>query len=308
MADLQKEYEQDTWKSALRSEIIIALTGDPIEKENALEKIGYYYECYAPATLYKYYPDTIMHLNSVRNNQMWYSAPCNYNDVFDCDIAIDNKAVFDEALKLFPDSRGIRPGSKVWRDFQKSVNHNLRSLRATFDNLRNTMGVSCLSESEKSLLMWAHYANNHRGICVEYDLLQINSVLKFTAVPVIYSQERACFNFFNPENIENDTLGLFIQSLTSKSLEWSYEKEWRIIRENVACGEKWDTDKKGALLDMLRPCSITLGCAAREEFQKDVTDYCSANRITLYKMKKDPVRYKLNREVLLDFGKEDENE
>ena len=207
-------------------------------------------------------------------------------------------------MKFFPDKRVIRPGSKAWQDFRKTVNQKLRSLRDTFDELRNTMGVSCLSESDNSLLMWAHYANNHRGMCVEYDLLGINSALKFTAVPVIYSQERACFNFIKLESMQNEAMSLFIHSLTSKSLEWSYEKEWRIIRDQESCGNQWDTNRKGALLEMIRPSSIILGCAAEQEFEKEVREYCENSRITLYKMEKDPVQYQLNKQVILEFDKE----
>ena len=30
--------------------------------------------------------------------------------------------------------------------------------------------MSCFSEDNDNLLMWAHYGDNHRGICVEYDI------------------------------------------------------------------------------------------------------------------------------------------
>ena len=120
----------------------------------------------------------------------------------------------------------------------------MKELQAEFDSLKDTTGVSCLSESKDSLLMWAHYANNHRGFCVEYDLLEINRSLRFTAVPVIYSEEKTCFDFFDPQSIGKDTWKLFIQSLTSKSPEWRYEKEWRIIRDQGACGDKWNVGKK----------------------------------------------------------------
>ena len=96
--------------------------------------------------------------------------------------------------------------------------------------------------------MWVHYANHHRGICVEYDLLEINNILNFAAVPVIYSTQRACFDYLNPKRIEQDMHKLLVESLTSKSPEWSYEKEWRIIRDNIACGDSWDTDKKAHCL------------------------------------------------------------
>ena len=236
---------------------------------------------------------------------MWYSAPINFNDVFDCDIAIDEKKVFEEALKLFPDKRGVRPGSKIWKDFRKTMKQQLKDLQSKIVELRNTTGVSCLTEADDSLLMWAHYANNHRGICVEYDLMEINSVLNFTAIPVVYSKERSCFNFFDPSSIEKDTLKLFIHSLTSKSPEWDYEKEWRIIRDKAACSFHWNADKKGALLDMIQPRSITLGCMAQPEYEQEIKKYCSSNGINLYKMEKDITQYKLNRKVLIKFDEED---
>ena len=81
--------------------------------------------------------------------------------------------------------------------------------------------MSCLSESEDPLLIWAHYANNHYGLCVEY------------------------------------------------------------------------------------PISIILGCATKPEFEQEVIDYCSANKINLYKMEKDPIEYRLNKKVVMEFDKED---
>jgi len=303
--DQNQEYSRDEWKNILRSEIVTASVGNAVEKARAYTEVGYYYQCFAPASLYKYYPDTQLCLDNIKNNKMWYSAPINFNDVFDCDIAIDEKKVFEEALKLFPDKRGVRPGSKIWKDFRKTMKQQLKDLQSKIVELRNTTGVSCLTEADDSLLMWAHYANNHRGICVEYDLMEINSVLNFTAIPVVYSKERSCFNFFDPSSIEKDTLKLFIHSLTSKSPEWDYEKEWRIIRDKAACSFHWNADKKGALLDMIQPRSITLGCMAQPEYEQEVKKYCSSNGINLYKMEKDITQYKLNRKVLIKFDEED---
>lgn len=171
----------------------------------------------------------------------------------------------------------------------------------SFKKMRTTTGISCLSESEDSLLMWAHYANNHRGICVEYELIEINKQLGFSPVPVIYSAERADFSSIAQDTVEKDITKVFITSLTSKSLEWSYEKEWRIIRDDVACGVDWNIEKKGALLDMIRPSSVILGCMAKPEFQKNVQDYCKECKINLYKMEKDSVLYRLNKIPILQF-------
>ena len=145
--------------------------------------------------------------------------------------------------------------------------------------MRSEMGIACLSESDDSLLMWAHYANNHYGMCVEYELMEINRQLEFTPVPIIYSERRACLDSLNPDTVERDTTKVFIESLTTKSLEWRYEKEWRIIRDDGACGDRWDAVKKGALLDMIRPTSVTLGCMAKQEFSKEVQEYCQDNQM-----------------------------
>lgn len=55
---------------------------------------------------------------------------------------------------------------------------------------------------------------------------------------------------------------------------------------------------------MIKPSSIVLGCDAQPEFEQEVTDYCSANRIGLYEMEKDPIQYRLNKKVVLDFSEE----
>lgn len=149
--------------------------------------------------------------------------------------------------------------------------------------------------------MWAHYANNHCGMCVEYELLEINKQLNFAPVPIIYSDNRTRIASVKPNNTEEDILRVFLEGLTSKSPEWIYEKEWRIIRDDGACGEKWDSEKKGALLEMIRPSSVILGCMAKPEFEQAVREYCEESKINLYKMEKDAVLYRLNKVPVLQF-------
>lgn len=302
MNDFQKENNNDDWKNALRSALIAGITGGPSEAERVYSQIGYYYLCSAPAFLYKYYSNTILNFETVKANKMWYSAPCNFNDVFDCDISIDEKEMFNDVLEMLPDKRQIRPGSPAWRELRETMRQQLKVLGSTFGAFRETTGISCLSESDESLLMWAHYANNHCGMCVEYDLLEISKQLGFTPVPIIYSDDRVCFRSLQIETIEKDSLNIFIQSITTKSSEWSYEREWRIIREKEVCGDKWNTDKKGALLEMIRPSSVILGCEAKRDFEKAVKEYCEANKINLYKMEKDKTLYHLNKHVILEFN------
>ena len=52
---------------------------------------------------------------------------------------------------------------------------------------------------------------------------------------------------------------------------------------------------------MIRPSSITLGCAVEEEFEKSVREFCEESKITLYKMQKDKSQYKLNKVSIVMF-------
>ena len=169
---------------------------------------------------------------------------------------------------------------------------------------RESIGVSCFSESYDSLLMWAHYAHNHRGICVEYNLHLFNEKLFYTPVPVIYSNERPCLTSLDLKHPEKESLDLFITGLTTKSVEWSYEKEWRIIRDEDACGSSWDKEKKGALLPSIQPSAIILGCDSSKELETEVRSYCENSKTNLYKMHKDETEYRLKKEAIFQFDEE----
>ena len=34
-----------------------------------------------------------------KNNKMWYSAPCNFNDVFECEAAIDKDSIVEDIMR-----------------------------------------------------------------------------------------------------------------------------------------------------------------------------------------------------------------
>lgn len=288
--------EEEKWKKQLRENLCEVFSAN---NQNLFFEIGMAYQCCAPASLFKYYSNSDRNLLAVMSNQMWYSAPCNFNDVFDCDISFDSKAMLDSLVAVASETHTVRVGSPVWRNFREQVHKGVGNLKETLANMKNTIGIACLSEQDDSLLMWAHYANNHRGMCVEYELLEINRQLKFTPVPIIYNDQRVCFSSLNPTNLHINTNRVFFEGLTSKSPVWSYEKEWRIIRDDAACGNRWDTTQKGALLPMIRPSSITVGCEASEQFQNHVQEYCEANHINMFRMEKDKLQYRLIKKSIL---------
>ena len=80
-----------------------------------------------------------------------------------------------------------------------------------------------------------------------------------------------------------------------KSRDWSYEKEWRVLQDYGACGDAWDEERKGALMRMIKPSAVYLGCNSTTFFEREVIDICRDKSITCYKLEKDLKEYRLNR-------------
>ena len=80
--------------------------------------------------------------------------------------------------------------------------------------------------------MWSHYADSHKGICIEYDFSAL-SVDKMLPMPVFYTNIRPKFPWRvaiqpSPES-QNEATVHFMKALLTKDETWNYENEWRII-------------------------------------------------------------------------------
>jgi hypothetical protein len=103
--------------------------------------------------------------------------------------------------------------------------------RAIEEELRKThqTGVLCLSAKFDSLLMWSHYADQHRGVCVEYDVSGVAKALR----KVSYGESRRV----SAKDIRDWLVGddklarssIDRACLLTKSKEWAYEQEWRLL-------------------------------------------------------------------------------
>lgn len=88
------------------------------------------------------------------------------------------------------------------------------------------MKICSFSERFDSMLMWSHYSDQHRGICIEYDFsshIEVNSYL----YPVVYSDDIFEFDLFQ-ENKTKPSNQMIISN-SRKAKDWHYEKEWRLI-------------------------------------------------------------------------------
>ncbi|WP_323935272.1 DUF2971 domain-containing protein [Aeromonas veronii] len=184
-------------------------------------------------TLYKYTSN--FGVNFFKNPKVKLSNPSYLNDPFESEAGDNVISVIEES-------------------YTKSINEWLDI--GTKDVLNYTMkefGIFSLSETPRNPLMWAHYANEHNGICIGYNRHlfkdmrksedRIHTIAEYEPVKVNYDnyrfdrqQEISCFD---------DLTNAVKSPMITKSDEWIYEKEHRCIIPLI-CATSFIVDKKSA--------------------------------------------------------------
>ena len=97
-------------------------------------------------------------------------------------------------------------------------------------NLRNNTWLCSLSEIYDSILMWAHYCYNHKGICIGLDIDKV-----MDSVPPMF-----CEIFSEPLKVQYQdiierpngcqcSMETFNYQWKTKAKDWAYEKEVRLV-------------------------------------------------------------------------------
>ena len=98
-----------------------------------------------------------------------------------------------------------------------------RMVRILYDETVSNYGVVCYSSVEPNILLYSHYADKHRGMCLEFEVNNIeNSNLK----EVEYCTEFKRIAFSSENHGQKEEIEMI---LTSKSKLWECEKEYRQI-------------------------------------------------------------------------------
>jgi len=149
--------------------------------------------------------------------------------------------------------------------------------------------VYCLSENADMPLMWAHYGASHTGICLEFDGERSPFTRTTGATKVEY---RGAYPAYDIE-----TVGY--EPLVTKSNDWAYEAEWRLIAEDGAIARtsdilKTDDDFLRLPSDTLK--SVIIGALATAATVKRVKELVRhhGNKVLIRTAKISMDRYKLN--------------
>lgn len=205
---------------------------------------------------------------SILNSYNWFSNPTDFNDPFDCQIDLECREIpFDEYMKhyvLAKYGETLKEGVMYEHSFPVDAivdGHFTSSFRELMIDFRKHVqeevrrgGVLSLSGKFDNTTMWSHYADNHQGICIEYEPALFNGaqdIHKICSKVNYMDKKDISFNIYelyakcsNNQN-KNQFDKLLKELALTKSDDWKYEEEWRLFHKNKGIMRYSDLAIKG---------------------------------------------------------------
>lgn len=196
------------------------------------------------------------------------------------DIDADEIELTEKAYeRMHPEnSKAIEHAEKTFKTLEQKLNNSIYAL----------FKVCCLCTSNKNKLMWSHYADGHKGICIEYDFSDLPAN-EMQPMPVFYTNTRPKFPWtaaINPSpETQSEATVHFMKALLTKDEAWEYENEWRLIKQSNL-----------GIDDVAAPpikC-LYLGALCSDEIKESIKKVASELNIPIKQMKVDRGEYGLH--------------
>jgi hypothetical protein len=202
-----------------------------------------------PAVFYKYRPVNERTKNLLSRRELYFPLAAEINDPFDCRIILNRDAppetlwpmlkahlqkkyatadevevvyrlLMDTAPKGYNVTRERAEKFVADEEWRKMPTHTeigyMNILSARLAKTR----LLCMSAVPDSLLMWSHYSDSHQGICLGFAPDPVLSKMK----PVTYVRDYPDVSSYLVDDEAYVNLSLY-----TKSIDWKYEKEWRLV-------------------------------------------------------------------------------
>ncbi len=222
--------------------------------------------------LYKYQPLNQRVLGNLARRQLWASSPKAFNDPFELRLPRVTEAKGVPGIRAVNPELNNLPDNKV---VQKAID--------TYQDHISKFAVVCFTEVYDDLLMWSHYADHHKGICIGFRARDDSQTAEETQIyKVEYADEYPTLDFSRERVWTREGIA---GVLFSKFRAWSYEKEWRWIRVN---GE--EVVEYPGILN-----KIIFGLRTTEADHALVRAIVKGDtNVTFYKVEQDDTKYKLH--------------
>lgn len=148
------------------------------------------------------------------------------------------------------------------------------------------IGISCLSGKGNNSLMFSHYADEHRGVCLIFAPSKFSSLVNRWGVDVGGRVQRVCYyNRFPDFDEEREPAKI----ATSKNRDWNYEDEYRLTTNNAYRSGVYTFDPD-ALIGII--FGVRTSEEKKEEIYKSAKD--TQRSIEFYQARKSDHSYNLD--------------
>ena len=176
--------------------------------------------------------------DSLVNGRLFFNNPQNFNDPFDCNFLLETHCSAQEKTEYIMNSMNGQGFSQEQID--EAVNKVLNNPNS-WDNLindakerfLNRIGVCCFSKTNENPLLWAHYSDKHKGVCLVFDTSRSPDFFSRT-YSIKYRSNYPRINFIQDRS-------RFDELILTKSIDWIYEQEVRVMKDTG--GQLYDFDK-----------------------------------------------------------------
>ncbi|EMR47955.1 DUF2971 domain-containing protein [Pseudomonas putida] len=172
------------------------------------------------------------------SSSLYYAKASTFNDPFDAQVNVEPNSTQAEAIDRhwlilrerargrggFIDSvQGTHSNAKfnIERIYDKVQNDTYIDHNRYYRDMIDSFGIVSLAENPDNLLLWAHYASNHYGMCLGFEWDETGLP---PAEEVIYQNRYRTLEYYSHTEAE-----LAAISLLQKSTDWAYEREWRSV-------------------------------------------------------------------------------
>ena len=144
--------------------------------------------------------------------------------------------------------------------------------------------LKAFTYSQNSILMWSHYGDSNKGICIGYDFREASEDIVQHLYPVQYSDTR--FSDVIAQNIASHPF-----LCLRKSKCWKYEKEFRLIypKDEIP-------DDQIIFLNCIK--EVQFGCHVPQQQIDMIKELVAGKNIKLYRTRLKEHSFELTREEL----------
>jgi hypothetical protein len=206
------------------------------------------------------------------NRRLRWSVPSLFNDPFDVQfdlhIDLDVGKAKERALEMLWDAhyseqavaaenalgamivalKGVFPvlsRDEFNSQFGEAIDESFKRMDSTMSRFHSEIRAGmerikllCLAEKYDNILMWSHYSEQHKGLCLRFKCVPEEDSPWGVAVPVTYAKamprllDEESFAKLISGQASIDHKAMTRRLVYTKAEEWSYEKEWRVFAGN----------------------------------------------------------------------------